>query len=198
MWNPTMLNSFAHYRWVYVYVLLIPLVNWSFSHVPTFAIPGGGLWSPMAIVTGLILVFRDFAQREVGHYIFIPLIIGLAISYAMAPAAIALASSAAFAVSELVDWAIYTLSKKPLSQRVLISSAASAPLDTAIFWYGANMVEPGIFHWATLATAIASKMLGALVVYVILKKREANARRLDLSPEGFAEHFTTLVEKNLK
>ena len=163
-----------------MYVVLIPLVNWSFAHVPTLAIPGGGLWSPMAIVTGLILVFRDFAQREVGHYIFIPLLIGLAISYAMAPAAIALASSAAFAISELVDWAIYSFTKKPLSKRVLISSAVSAPLDTAIFWYGANMVEPGVFHWATLATAIASKMAGALLVYAILKQRESRAHDTEI------------------
>lgn len=163
-----------------MYVVLIPLVNWSFAHVPTLAIAGGGLWSPMAIVTGLILVFRDFAQREVGHYIFIPLLIGLAISYAMAPAAIALASSAAFAISELVDWAIYSFTKKPLSKRVLISSAASAPLDTAIFWYGASMVEPGVFHWATLITAIASKMVGALVVYAILKHRESNAHNEEI------------------
>jgi len=55
----------------------------------------------MAIVTGFILIFRDLAQREVGHYIFFPLLIGLAISYVMAPPLIALASAAAFAVSEV-------------------------------------------------------------------------------------------------
>lgn len=169
------ISSLLSLRWVYVYVLLIPLVNWSFAHVPTVALPAGGLWSPMAVVTGLVLVFRDFAQREVGHYIFIPLLIGLAVSYAMAPAAIATASAAAFAISELVDWAIYSFSKKPLSQRVLISSAASAPLDSAVFWYGASMVTPGVFHWGTVLTAIASKMLGAVVVYYVLKRREAKA-----------------------
>ncbi len=157
-----------------MYVLLIPLVNWSFAHVPTFAVLGGA-WSPMAVVTGLVLVFRDFAQREVGHYIFIPLMIGLAISYAMAPASIAIASAAAFAVSELVDWAIFTVSKKPLSQRVLISSAASAPLDSAIFWFGASFTVAGVFHWATILTAIISKMAGAVVVYYVLKHRESRS-----------------------
>lgn len=27
-----MAHSVLHYRWVYLYVLLIPLVNWSFAH----------------------------------------------------------------------------------------------------------------------------------------------------------------------
>lgn len=133
----------------------------------------------MAVFTGLILVFRDFAQREVGHYIFIPLLAGLAISYAMAPAAIATASACAFAASELVDWAIYSFTKKPLSQRVLISSAAASPLDTAIFWFGANQVEPGVFHWATLITAIASKMAGAVFVYYLLRHRERRTAAYD-------------------
>lgn len=168
--------SFSGLRWVYVYVLLIPLVNWSFAHVPTVPMPDGGAWSPMAIITGLILVFRDFAQREVGHWIFLPLMIGIAISFAMAPPAIALASAAAFAVSELVDWLIFTVSKRPLSERVLISSAVSAPLDSAVFWLLASYSVPGVFTWSTILTAIASKLVGTYVVYRLLKRREQRAR----------------------
>lgn len=155
------------------YLLLIPLVNWSFAHVPTVPMPDGGAWSPMAIVTGLILVVRDFAQREVGHWIFIPLLIGIALSFGMAPPQIALASAAAFGVSETVDWFIYTVSKRPLSQRVLHSSALSAPLDSAVFWFLASLAVPGVFTWSTVITAIASKLAGTYVVYVILKRREA-------------------------
>lgn len=159
-------------RWVYVYVFLIPLVNWSFAHVPTVALGDGAVWSPMAIITGLILVFRDFAQREIGHYIFIPLLVGLAISYVMAPPAIALASAAAFAVSELVDWAVFTYTKRPLSKRILWSCAASAPLDSALFLLGAEQSMPGVFSWLTLITSITSKLFGAVVVYYIIKARE--------------------------
>ncbi len=162
----------AAWRWVWVYLLLIPLVNWSFAHVPTVAMPDGGHWSPMAIVTGLILVFRDLAQREVGHWIFVPLLVGLGISYEMAPPEIALASGAAFGISETIDWAVFTITKRPLSKRVLWSCAASAPVDSAVFLLGANMAIPGIFSWSTLATSVASKMLGAYVVYRLLKRRE--------------------------
>lgn len=158
--------------WVYLYLLLIPFVNWSFAHVPTVPMFDGGAWSPMAIVTGLVLVVRDFAQREIGHAIFIPLFIGIGISFAMAPPEIAIASAAAFAISESVDWFIFTVSKRPLSQRVLISSAFSAPLDSAVFWMLASLAVPGVFTWSTVLTAIASKLLGAWVVSMILKRRE--------------------------
>lgn len=157
--------------WVYVYVVLIPLVNWSFAHVPTISMPDGGAWSPMAIITGLILVVRDFAQREVGHAIFLPLLLGILMSFVMAPPAIALASAAAFAISELVDWAIYSFSRRPLSQRVLLSSAISAPLDSAAFWALASLTVVGVFTWSTVLTAIASKLLGAYAVYLLLKRR---------------------------
>lgn len=161
--------------WVYVYVLLIPLVNWSFAHVPTVAMPDGGAWSPMAIVTGLVLVVRDFAQREVGHAIFLPLLVGVAVSFAMAPPQIALASAAAFAISETVDWAVYTVSRRPLSQRVLISSAFGAPVDSAAFWALASLAVAGVFTWSTVLTAVASKLLGAAMVAFWLRRRERAA-----------------------
>ncbi len=159
-------------RWTCLYVILIPLVNWSFAHVPTIALPDGGNWAPMALVTGLVLVFRDFAQREVGHYIFIPLILGVAISYAMAPPEIALASGLAFAVSELVDWAVFTFTRRPLSQRVILSSALAAPLDSTVFLGLASLAVPGIFTPLTVLSSVASKLLGAYIVYRILRRRE--------------------------
>ncbi len=160
-----------HLRWVYIYLLLIPLINWAHVHTPLFEIYGG-VWSPMSVITGLVLVFRDFAQREIGHWIFVPLLIGVALSYGMAGPEIALASGAAFLVSELVDWLVFTFTKKPLSTRILISSIAGAPVDTAVFLFGANMIVPGILAPSTLITSIASKLLGAYVVYRIVKARE--------------------------
>lgn len=161
-----------HRCFTFLYMALIPLVNWSFAHVPTVPMPDGGAWSPMAVVTGLVLVVRDFAQREIGHWIFVPLLIGIALSFAMAPPQIALASAAAFGVSELTDWAIFTFTKRPLSQRVLLSSGISAPLDSAVFWFLASLAVAGVFTWSTVLTAIASKLAGCYVVYLLLKRRE--------------------------
>lgn len=167
-------------KWTLVYIMLIPLVNWSFSWSPLLELPDGGMWSPFSIVVGLVLVFRDFAQREIGHYIFLPLLIGVAISFAMARPEIAAASAVAFLFSEAVDWFMYTFTKKPLSARVMISSIAGAPVDSIIYLTGANMAIPGLFSWWTLGTMIASKLIGAYVVYLMLKKQES------VIPENFA------------
>ena len=158
--------------WTYVYVLLIPLVNWSFAHVPTYPIAMGGTWNPMVIVTGLVLVFRDLAQREIGHVIFIPLAIGITISFMMAPPEIAAASAIAFAISETIDWAIFTFTHRPLSKRIMWSCSASAPVDSLIFLLGANLAIPGLFSWPTLIASVVSKLSGAYVVYLMLKRRE--------------------------
>src|SRR5262249_49805950 len=107
-----------------VYVALIPLVNWSFANVPTIKMPDGGEWAPFSVVTGLVLVVRDFAQREVGHKIFAYMALGLVLSSLTTPPEIVLASGAAFAISETTDWAIFTFTKRPLSKRILWSASA--------------------------------------------------------------------------
>jgi queuosine precursor transporter len=161
-----------------VYIGLIPLINWSFAHVPTVPIAeglGGGVFQPLAVVTGLVLVVRDFAQRELGHWVFGAMVVGLAFSAVTTPLAIVVASGAAFLISEVADWAVFTFTKRPLSQRVLLSSAIGAPLDSAIFLYGANMVTPGVFAWGTAITSIVSKLAGALVVAAVIAARERQA-----------------------
>ncbi|MEJ0061357.1 MAG: VUT family protein [Terricaulis sp.] len=167
--------AFAKKPWAALYVGLMPFINWSFAAVPTAAIPdwlGGGAFQPLAIVTGLVLVVRDFAQRELKHWIFGAMIVGLALSTLTSWITIVFASGAAFLISETVDWAVYTFSKRPLSQRVLISSAFSAPLDQVVFIYLASMVVPGIFAWGTVLTGIASKLFGAYVVYEVMRRHE--------------------------
>ena len=59
------------------------------------------------------------------------------------------AGCVAFLISETADWAVYTFSGRPLSQRILISSCISAPIDQALFLYLASQVVPGMFAWGT-------------------------------------------------
>lgn len=161
--------------WPVLYVALMPIINWSFAAVPTATIPaafGGGQFQPLAIVTGLVLVVRDFAQRQIGHWIWGGMIVGLLLSTLTSWVTIVFASGAAFLISESVDWAVYTFSKRPLSQRVLISSAASAPLDQVVFIGLASYVVPGIFAWGTILTGIASKLFGAWIVSIVIARQE--------------------------
>lgn len=163
------------WRWGVLYVGLMPLINWSFAAVPTLRIPdwlGAGQFQPLAIVTGLVLVVRDFAQRELGHVIWGAMLLGLALSTLTSWITVVVASGLAFLVSESVDWAVYTFSQRPLSQRIMISSTASAPLDQVVFIGLASLVVPGIFAWGTILTGIASKLFGAWVVSSIMAAQE--------------------------
>jgi uncharacterized PurR-regulated membrane protein YhhQ (DUF165 family) len=168
--------------WTATYVGLMPLINWSFAAVPTFAIPetlGGGQFQPLAIVTGLVLVVRDFTQREIGHRVLAAMVLGLVFSTMTSWIVVVVASGAAFLISETVDWAVYTFIKRPLSQRIMISSTLSAPIDQVVFIYLASFAVPGIFAWGTVLTGIVSKLIGAAVVAAVIARQE---RREVLTP----------------
>jgi len=168
-----------------LYVALMPLINWAFAGIDTIPIPadfGGGEWHPFTIVTGLVLVVRDFAQREIKHWIFGAMIVGLALSTLTAWPVIVVASGVAFLISETADWAVYTFSKRPLSQRILISSAISAPIDQVLFIWLASQVVDGIFAWGTIVTGIISKLVGAYVVSRIVARQERRGRQNEMNP----------------
>lgn len=158
-----------------IYIALIPFINWSYGAIPLVPMPDGGFWPPMSIIAGLVLVVRDFAQREIGHGIWLALIIAGVLSFVTSSPNIAIASTCAFLISETIDWALFTFSKKPLSYRVMLSSLISAPIDTTLFWYLASLTQKGVFQPFTIATAIISKLIGAYIVYLLIKRREAKS-----------------------
>ncbi len=154
-----------------VYVLLIPFINWSFTWAPMWELLPGWAFNPVTIVTGLVLVVRDFAQREVGHFVLIAMAVALILTAVAAGPELAVASGGAFAIAELVDWALFTFTKYRLSTRVLLSSAVAAPLDTTLFLYGAEMIRPDQLTGPNITMSIIGKMLGAVVIWWIVKNR---------------------------
>ena len=167
-----MIRSIFKFKWTAVYIATIPAVNYAFVHTPFIDLPDGGNFTPLSIIVGLILVLRDFVQREIGHFVFIPLIIGAILSYALAGPEIALASGLAFFISEVIDWAIYTFTKRPLSARIMLSSMVAAPIDTIVFMIGVSMTVDNFMQVSTLVAMIVSKLFGAYVVYLLVKRRE--------------------------
>ena len=158
------------FKFSLLYVGLIVLVNMGFSVVPLVDIPGGEKWPPMSLVVGFIFVARDFAQREIGHRVIIAMLIAAALSYVMADPFVAMASLAAFLISEFADWAVYSFTGRSFRQRVLISSAVGTPVDSIVFL--------GIIGHLSVIGALAmtvSKMLGALLVWWLIRRREAAA-----------------------
>lgn len=164
-------TSLRYVKYTCIYILLIPFINWSFTWVPMWGILPGWAFNPVTIVTGLVLVVRDFAQREIGHEVLIAMAIALVLTALFAGKELALASGLAFAISELVDWVLFTFTRFRLSSRVLLSSALSAPIDTTVFLYGAEQIRPEQFTLPNITMSIIGKMFGALVIWWIIRKK---------------------------
>jgi len=153
-----------------LYIALIVAVNYGFTVVPLVEMPGGEKWPPMSLVVGFIFVARDFAQREIGHRVIIAMLLAGVLSYIMASPFVAVASLSAFLVSEFADWAVYSFTGRPLAQRVLLSSALGTPLDSGIF-----LALIGHFSVIGIVVMTFSKMLGALVVWWMIRRKDADA-----------------------
>ena len=151
-------------KYVCLYISGIVVANIGFTYLPMIPLPGGEMFAPMSLLVGFIFVLRDFAQKKIGHKVIGAMAVGAILSYLLADPFVAFASVVAFVISEMVDWAVYTFTNKPLRQRILYSSAIGTPVDSAVF-----MVMLGFFTWYGLAVMVASKMLGALIVWYKLK-----------------------------
>ena len=152
--------------WVALYVIAIVAVNWMFTSIAPWSTPLGDLYLANVVV-GFIFVLRDYAQREVGHYILFATALAGVLTWFMVDPAIAAASITAFILSETADWGVYSFLRRPLSQRILISSMIAVPLDTLAFQYLAGYLTPAAF-----ATEILSKALGVMIVWYILRARD--------------------------
>ena len=157
--------------WVAGYVAAIVVVNWLFAALPMVETPLGA-WPPASLIVGFVLILRDMAQREVGHYVLIAMLAAGVITYVMVDPFIAIASVSAFLVSETADWIVYTVTKRPLRDRILASSAVSSPLDSVVFLGLIGFLSPASFILQTL-----SKFAGALVIWGILRHRASRACR---------------------
>ena len=157
---------------VLMYVGGVVLVNWLFSAIPSVTLPGGESWPPASLIVGFVFVLRDYAQRAIGHKVIFAMLAGGVISWFMAGRDVAVASMLAFLVGEFLDWAVYTYTGKPFSQRILLSSAVGTPVDSAVF-----MLMIGMFSIPSVIIMTASKMLGATAVYLMARHREEALRR---------------------
>jgi uncharacterized PurR-regulated membrane protein YhhQ (DUF165 family) len=122
----------------------IPAANWMLGNFGTVCPPDSpclipvapGIMAPSGVVmVGLALVLRDLVQRRLGIYWSIAaILIGGALSWAVAPPFLVVASVTAFLVSEFVDLAVYTpLQKRGLVLAVVASSVVGLVFDSLIF-----------------------------------------------------------------
>jgi hypothetical protein len=141
------------------FIACIPAANWMIGHVGTVCVPPGPCllpvfpWGPgghpvMApsgvAMVGLALVLRDLVQRRLGRTAAIlSIVAGAALSGAIAPPQLVVASTVAFLVSELADFAVYTpLQARGLVLAVFASSVVGLVADSLLFlWLAFGNLE---------------------------------------------------------
>jgi uncharacterized PurR-regulated membrane protein YhhQ (DUF165 family) len=127
-----------------LFLVSVPLANWMVQHFGTVCVPDGpclvpvapGLLAPSGVlVVGAALVLRDVVQRCLGTVWGVgAIVVGAVLSVAVAPPSLVLASGAAFLLSELADFAIYTpLQRRGLVRAVVVSSVAGLVVDSLVF-----------------------------------------------------------------
>jgi queuosine precursor transporter len=140
------------------FIACIPAANWMIGHLGTVCLAngpclvpvwpwgrGGPLMAPSGVMmVGLALVLRDLVQRRLGRKVALMAIVaGAALSGAVAPPSLVLASTVAFLLSELADFAVYTpLQARGLVLAVLASSVAGLIADSVLFlWLAFGNLE---------------------------------------------------------
>ena len=124
--------------------LTIPAANWMIGNAGAVCVPNGpclvpvwpGVMAPSGVLmVGLALVLRDIVQRRLGPLAGLGAIaVGTLISATLAPPAIVLASVAAFLLSELADFAVYTpLQRRRFVTAVFASSVVGLVVDSLVF-----------------------------------------------------------------
>lgn len=178
----------AYEGWVFLalFCLTIPAANWMIGHLGTgcgngvCTIPvAPGLLAPSGVVmVGAALVLRDLVQRRLGPLYGVgAILVGAAISAAVAPPALVGASAAAFLLSEFADFAVYT----PLARRRLVAAVAASGLvglvvDSLVFLYLAF----GSLDF--LAGQIVGKLWMVLIALPFVAYLRRRDERLGLTP----------------
>jgi uncharacterized PurR-regulated membrane protein YhhQ (DUF165 family) len=116
------------------FIATIFAANWLIEHVGIVSV-GFGLMAPAGVfMVGIAFTFRDVLQRALGvKWTVAAVAIGAALSYFVSPA-FALASGAAFLLSELADLAVYTpLQRRTFIGAVVLSNTVGLVVDSMLF-----------------------------------------------------------------
>jgi uncharacterized PurR-regulated membrane protein YhhQ (DUF165 family) len=170
-----------------LFCLTIPAANWMLGHIGTVCPPNGpclvpvapGLMAPSGVLLiGAALVLRDLVQRRLGVEFGIGAIVaGAAISAALSPASLVLASAAAFMISEFADFAIYTpLARRRLVLAVVASSFVGLVVDSLVFlWLAFGSLD-------FLMGQIVGKLWMVLLAIPLVAYIRRRDERLGLTP----------------
>lgn len=167
--------------WLAAFIGCIPLANWMIGNVGTKCVPNGpcllpvgfGLMAPSGVIlAGVALVLRDLVQLRLGRWVALGAIVaGAALSGLIAPPQLVVASAAAFLLSELADFAVYTpLQKRGLILAVVASSLVGLVVDSVLFlWLAFGSLD-------YLAGQIVGKVWAVLFGAILIAAARRNWR----------------------
>lgn len=153
------------------FAICMPVANWLIGNVGTTCIPGGpclipvgfGLMAPSGVLmVGLALVLRDAVHEKLGaKWALAAIALGAGLSFATSPAALAIASTIAFVLAELGDFAVYSpLRKRGKALAVVASGAVGAVADSLLFvWLAFGSLE---FSAGTIIAKLYASVIVAL------------------------------------
>lgn len=163
-------------KWIafLMFAATIPAANWMIGNIGTTCVPDGpclvpvgfGLVAPSGVLMiGIALVLRDWLHELAGwRWALVAILTGGALSVAVSPPSIAIASAAAFTMSELADLGVYgRLRARGKALAVMASQVVGAALDSALFVYLAF----GSLDFSA-GTTLAKIYAGAAVAIVLM------------------------------
>lgn len=168
--------------WLVLYVGTILAANWSVANLGDCSNPGPcvvpvwfGVYAPSGVLwAGLAFTLRDLTQESLGkRWSVAAILVGAGLSWFVSPAPIALASGAAFLVSEALDFAVY----QPLRSRnwlgaVALSNVVGFVADSALFlWLAFGSLA---FIGGQLVGKLEMTALAVLVLWMWRARRAAN------------------------
>jgi uncharacterized PurR-regulated membrane protein YhhQ (DUF165 family) len=153
--------------WALAYLLSIVFANWlvqlfGIIKLGPFQVPAG------VVLIGFTFTLRDIVQRYFGKtWVWLYMLAATVITMGLNER-IAIASGAAFLISETIDFLIYTWKAGDWSwnKRIMVSNAVSTPVDSFLFvWF-----VFGLFPWIMFSQALF-KFVFSLILIPFFKKR---------------------------
>ncbi|MGW5840008.1 hypothetical protein ACWFZ6_18555 [Methylorubrum extorquens] len=160
------------------YVAVALLVNFTISWWPPQKVLGIEI-PPGLLLVGAIFVMRDYAQRAVGNWVVPLTLLASVLTYFTVDHVVAFASGAAFFVSESIDFGIFKITKRPMKDCIVISSAVAVPFDGLIFLGMMGWLDPWHFwdhqlFWVHYTV----KMVASILMWLWLSRRAIRSHSL--------------------
>lgn len=156
--------------WLAAYMLTIVGANWALQTFGVIPV-GFGLMAPAGVLfAGLAFTVRDLVQEQLGRW-WTPgaILIGAGVSWWISPA-FAVASGAAFLVSELADFAVYTpLRRRHWLSAVTLSNTVGLVVDSCLFvWLAFGSLD---FLAGQVVGKTYMTILAVAVLWLIRRRR---------------------------